>query len=48
MEEFGVSRTVSILPISFFLMGLGTAPLLVGPLSEVHGALYDVYSSPEY
>ena len=38
MKEFGISRIVSILPISLFLMGLGTGPLLVGPLSEVHGA----------
>jgi hypothetical protein len=45
MEEFGISRTVSILPISLFLMGLGTGPLLVGPLSEVHGALCEFYSS---
>ncbi|KAF9650493.1 MFS general substrate transporter [Thelephora ganbajun] len=37
IKEFGISRTVSILPISLFLMGLGTGPLLVGPLSEVHG-----------
>ncbi|KAF9785518.1 major facilitator superfamily domain-containing protein [Thelephora terrestris] len=37
MEEFGISSTVAILPISLFLMGLGTGPLLVGPLSEVHG-----------
>ena len=44
MEEFGISRTVSILPISLFLMGLGTGPLLVGPLSEVHGALDDFHS----
>lgn len=46
MKEFGVSLTVSILPISLFLAGLGIGPLLVGPLSEVHGALCDVYSSP--
>lgn len=40
MKEFGISRTIAILPISLFLMGLGTGPLLVGPLSEVHGGLY--------
>jgi len=45
MKEFGVSRTVAILPISLFLMGLGTGPLLVGPLSEVHGALCDFHPS---
>ena len=45
MKEFGISRTVSILQISLFLMGLGTGPLLVGPLSEVHGALSDFHSS---
>ena len=47
MKEFGISRTVSILPISLFLMGLGTGPLLVGPLSEVHGTLDDFRSHTE-
>lgn len=45
MEEFGISHTIAILPISLFLMGLGTGPLLVGPLSEVHGMLYYLHSS---
>ena len=44
MDEFGVSNTVSILPMSLFLMGLGVGPLLVGPLSEVHGMLHDLRS----
>jgi len=48
MKEFGVSRTVAILPVSLFLMGLGTGPLLVGPLSEVYGALSDFHSSIEH
>jgi len=39
MEEFGISQTVSILPMSLFLVGVGIGPLLIGPLSEVHGAL---------
>ena len=48
MKEFGISRTVSILPVSLFLVGLGIGPLLAGPLSEVHGALYGLqYSSTE-
>ena len=45
MKEFGISQTVAILPISLFLMGLGTGPLLVGPLSEVHGMMHDLRSS---
>jgi hypothetical protein len=45
MEEFGISPTVAILPISLFLMGLGTGPLLVGPLSEVHGTLLNLHPS---
>lgn len=45
MKEFGVSHTVSILPMSFFLLGVGIGPLLVGPLSEVYGVLYDSRSS---
>ena len=47
MKEFGISRTVSILPLSLFLMGGGIGPLLIGPLSEVYGTLYDFYSSAE-
>jgi len=47
MEEFGISQTVAILPISLFLVGLGTGPLLVGPLSEVHGTLRDLGFSTE-
>lgn len=45
MKEFGISRTVSILPMSLFLMGLGIGPLLIGPLSEVHGVLLDSRTS---
>ena len=48
MKEFGISRTVSILPMSFFLLGVGIGPLLVGPLSEVYGELYDSRSSVGY
>jgi len=48
MKEFGISHTVSILPVSIYLMGLGTGPLLVGPLSEVHGALSDFRSPTEH
>ena len=48
MKEFGISHTISILPISLFLMGLGTGPLLVGPLSEVHGASCNSHSSAEH
>jgi len=39
MKQFSISHTVSILPISLFFMGLGTGPLLLGPVSEVHGPL---------
>jgi MFS family permease len=35
--EFGVSKEVTILGLSLFVMGLGLGPLLVGPLSEVYG-----------
>ena len=45
MKEFGISRTVSILPMSCFLLGVGIGPLLVGPLSEVYGVLCDLRSS---
>lgn len=36
-ETFHVSHEVTILGISLFVTGLGTGPLLVGPLSEVYG-----------
>ncbi|KAF8890945.1 major facilitator superfamily domain-containing protein [Infundibulicybe gibba] len=36
-REFGTSKVVAILSISLFVEGLGTGPLLVGPLSEVYG-----------
>ncbi|PFH48800.1 hypothetical protein AMATHDRAFT_149102 [Amanita thiersii Skay4041] len=39
-REFGVSHTVAILGISLFVAGLGTGPLLAGPLSEVYGRNY--------
>ena len=45
MEEFGISHTISILPMSLFLIGVGIGPLLIGPLSEVHGALCGFYPS---
>ena len=47
MKEFGVSRTIAILPVSLFLMGLGTGPLIIGPLSEVYGASCDIHSTEE-
>jgi MFS family permease len=36
-KSFGVSHEVAILGISLFVEGLGTGPLLVGPLSELYG-----------
>lgn len=48
MKEFGVSRTVAILPVSLFLMGVGTGPLVIGPLSEVYGALCYFHPSTEH
>jgi len=48
MKEFGVSRTVAILPVSLFLMGVGTGPMVIGPLSEVYGAFYDFQSFSEH
>ncbi|KAA1469729.1 MFS general substrate transporter [Dentipellis sp. KUC8613] len=35
--EFHVSREVSILGISLFVLGLGCGPLVIGPLSELYG-----------
>ncbi|TCD65444.1 hypothetical protein EIP91_002657, partial [Steccherinum ochraceum] len=36
-EQFHVSKEVSILSISLFVLGLGIGPLLNGPMSEVYG-----------
>lgn len=33
-EEFHVSRTASILPLTVFVVGLGLGPLIAAPLSE--------------
>lgn len=36
-ETFGVSKTVATLPVTTFLLGFATGPLLFAPLSEVLG-----------
>lgn len=36
-HDFGVSHTVAILSISLFVVGSGSGPLLLGPLSEFFG-----------
>lgn len=36
-QEFHVASQVAILAVSLFVTGLGTGPLLVGPLSELYG-----------
>ncbi|KAG8215543.1 major facilitator superfamily domain-containing protein [Butyriboletus roseoflavus] len=36
-QTFHVSREVTVLGISLFVLGLGAGPLLVGPLSEMYG-----------
>jgi len=48
MKQFNISHTVSILPISLFFMGLGTGPLLVGPVSEVHGSSWTFHCSTKH
>ncbi|KAJ5085964.1 hypothetical protein N7532_010735 [Penicillium argentinense] len=42
MEEFGVSSTVAILPLSLYVFALGLGPVVGGPLSETVGR-YPVY-----
>ncbi len=34
MDEFGCSRIVATLGLSFFIWGLGLGPLVLAPLSE--------------
>lgn len=36
-DEFHISRTVAILGLSLFVIGLGIGPMLLGPLSEFYG-----------
>lgn len=42
MEEFNISSTVAILPLTFYTLALGFGPVLGGPLSETVGR-YPVY-----
>jgi MFS family permease len=37
MHEFGVSRTVAVLGLSLYTLGLGLGPTVTAPLSEGHG-----------
>lgn len=39
MEEFGVGKTVAILPLSVYALALGLGPVLGGPISETLGRL---------
>ncbi|KAL4960962.1 MFS transporter [Aspergillus stella-maris] len=36
-QEFGCSRLIATLGLSFFIWGLGVGPLFLGPLSEFYG-----------
>jgi len=35
--EFGISQEVAILSVSLFVLGLGSGPMLLGPVSEFIG-----------
>lgn len=35
--DFGITQQVALLGQSLFVVGLATAPLLLGPLSEIYG-----------
>lgn len=37
MEKFGVSSTVSLLPLSLYVLGLAFGPVLAAPISETRG-----------
>lgn len=36
-EDFGTSHTVTVLGITFFLLGMGWGPVFLAPISEFHG-----------
>ncbi|KAI4852304.1 putative MFS polyamine transporter [Aureobasidium sp. EXF-8845] len=40
MQHFGVSRTVALLSLTLFTMGIAIGPLFIAPLSEVFGRKY--------
>jgi MFS family permease len=42
MQEFGVSQTVALLPLSIYVLALGAGPLLAAPISETFGR-YVIY-----
>jgi MFS family permease len=44
MEEFGVSSTVAILPLTLYVIALGFGPIIGGPISETWGR-YPVYAA---
>lgn len=44
MEEFNVSSTVALLPLTMYVLALGLGPVIGGPLSETIGR-YPVYVS---
>lgn len=37
MEEFSVSSTVALLPLSLYILGLAFGPVLAAPTSETYG-----------
>ncbi|KAH6988467.1 major facilitator superfamily domain-containing protein [Ilyonectria destructans] len=43
MQEFSVSSTVALLPLTMYVLGLGLGPVLGGPLSETIGR-YPIYA----
>jgi MFS family permease len=40
MQHFGVSRTLALLSLTLYTMGIAIGPLLIAPLSEVFGRKY--------
>lgn len=39
-QEFHISTTVAILPLSLYVLAVGLGPILVAPLSETYGRWY--------
>jgi MFS family permease len=37
MEQFGVSTTVALLPLSVYVLALGFGPIIGAPISETYG-----------
>ena len=46
MVQFGIGRTVALLPVSFYTIGFTVGPLLAAPISELYGRRVIYWTNP--